>query len=139
MNACTAGVGIRRRQKAENRGAECRLQKNLGGRQVDLLSTFLPPKPPSCRRLCPLSSALCSLLSVFSVRRQAVKLVKICAAWDAMVELALHFPTSQVELPSRATMETATIGLALTGKRPAHFPVPATKQPGYPVCNCAPR
>ena len=100
-------------------------------------STFLPPKPPDLP--LPLSSALCPLLSVFSARRQAVKSAKVSAAWHAIVKLALHFPTSQTELAAGTTIETATIGLTLTGKGPTHFLVPAAKQPCYPVCNAAPR
>jgi hypothetical protein len=99
---------------------------------------------PSPRRhfqpaaFCLLSSIFC-LPSPASACRQAVKLAKVFAAGTAIIKLTLHFPTSQIELPSRATTETTPIGVTLSGKRPAHFPVPATKQPGYPVCSAAPR
>jgi hypothetical protein len=53
--------------------------------------------------------------------------------------VTLHFPVIQIKLTPRTAMETGPVCLALAGKWPTHFPVPAAKQPVKPVSNRAPR
>jgi hypothetical protein len=89
---------------------------------------LLPPAPASCR-----------LPFVPLPRRQFPKRPKVSTGWQAIIEAALHLPAPQIELPPRATIETGPVALTLAGKWPTHFPVPAAKQPGYPVSNSAPR
>ena len=105
---------------------------------------LLPSTPAvySCRLLLPSAPAVCPcrlLLLSHLARRQAIELAKICAGWQAIIEVALHFPALKMKLPPSATIETSPVGLTLIGKRPAHFPVPTAEQPGHPVCNSAPR
>jgi hypothetical protein len=57
------------------------------------------------------------------------------AGWQAVIEVALHFPASEIKLAARATAQTTSIRLPLTGKRTTHLSMPTTKQASYPAAD----
>ena len=57
---------------------------------------------------------LCSAPPPDSPRCEATERAEACAAWQAIIEVALHFPAPNIELPPRATIETSPVGLTLT-------------------------
>ena len=59
---------------------------------------------------------------------QAIECTKMFSRWQAIIEVALHFPAAEIELAACATAQTASICLTLTGKRTTHLSVPTTKQ-----------
>ena len=72
-------------------------------------------------------------------RCQAIQRPKAASVGPRVIEPALHFPTPDIELAAGPTIETSPVGLTLVRKRPAHFLVPTTQEPGYQVADPAPR
>ena len=72
-------------------------------------------------------------------RRQAIHWLKVPTVGAREVEASLHFPAPDIKLTAGPTMETSPVGLTLVGKRPAHFLMPTTQHPRYPVADPAPR
>ncbi len=58
---------------------------------------------------------------------------KVFARRQAVIEVALHLPVLQIELPVRATTQANPVSLSLARKRPAHFHMPAANQPVQPA------
>ena len=54
------------------------------------------------------------------------------AGRQAVIKVALHLPSSQIELPLRATIKTNSVGLTLISKGAAEFFMPAANQLTYP-------
>ena len=52
-----------------------------------------------------------------------------------VVEVSLHFPIRQVELSVGTTVKAYPIRLTMLRERPAHRPVPTTKEASYPTLN----
>jgi hypothetical protein len=70
--------------------------------------------------------------------RLAISELRTLTAWQTIIEIALHFPAAQIELPPRATIQTAAIRLTTIGERPAHFFVPTAEHASEPTANgCA--
>ena len=56
-----------------------------------------------------------------------------------VIEIALHLPAAQIELPPRAAIQTAAIRLTTIGEGSAHFFVPTTEYASEPTTNGRPR
>jgi len=55
--------------------------------------------------------------------------------WLAVIEIPLHLPVAEIELPLRATIQTRPVRAAVSGKGTAHLRMTTTKHPGHQTAN----
>jgi hypothetical protein len=67
--------------------------------------------------------------------RFAIHDLRTLTGRQPIIEISLHLPAAQIELPPRATIHTAAIRLTTIGERPAHFFVPTTEDASEPTAN----
>jgi hypothetical protein len=70
--------------------------------------------------------------------RNTIERPKVPNVGLSVIIAPLHFPTSDIELSVGPAIEAGSVGLTLVRKRPAHFPVPTSQQPGYQAADPAP-
>jgi hypothetical protein len=69
------------------------------------------------------------------ISRFTIHDLRALTARQSIIEIALHLPAAQIELPPRAAMQTAAIRLTTIGEGPTHFFVPTTEDASEPTAN----